>query len=64
MHNEGDIDLTGLTTPPGDIEELMKVNPEPWKAEVPDIENFFARFGDHLPERFHKQLRELAVRLG
>lgn len=64
LPNEGDIDLTGLTTPPGDIEELLKVNPEPWKAEVPDIENFFARFGDRLPERLHKQLRELAVRLG
>lgn len=64
LPNEGDIDLTGLTTPPGDIKELLKVNPEPWKAEVPDIEKFFARFGNRLPERLKKQLRELAVRLG
>jgi phosphoenolpyruvate carboxykinase (GTP) len=64
LPNEGDIDLTGLTTSPGDIKELLKVNPEPWKAEVPDIEKFFARFGDRLPERLKKQLRELAVRLG
>ncbi|MCH7912756.1 MAG: phosphoenolpyruvate carboxykinase (GTP), partial [Deltaproteobacteria bacterium] len=64
LPNEGDIDLTGLTIPPGDIKELLKVNPEPWKAEVPDIEKFFARFGNRLPERLKKQLRELAVRLG
>jgi len=64
LPNEGDIDLTGLATPPGDIKELLKVNPEPWKAEVPDIEKFFARFGDRLPESLHKQLRELAERLG
>lgn len=64
LPNEGDIDLTGLTTPPGDIKELLEVNPEPWKAEVPDIEKFFARFGDRLPERLKNQLRELAVRLG
>ena len=64
LPNEGDIDLTGLTTPPGDIKELLKVNLEPWKAEVPDIEKFFARFGNRLPERLKKQLRELAVRLG
>ena len=64
LPNEGDLDLTGLNLPPENIKELLKINPEPWKAEVPDIEKFFARFGDRLPERLKKQLRELEARLG
>jgi phosphoenolpyruvate carboxykinase (GTP) len=64
LPNEGDIDLTGLTLPPENINELLKIDPEPWKAEVPEIEKFFARFGDRLPERLKKQLGELETRLG
>jgi phosphoenolpyruvate carboxykinase (GTP) len=64
LPNEGDIDLTGLTLPQENIKELLNVDPVAFKAELPDIEKFFAQFGNRLPERLKKQLRELVMRLG
>jgi phosphoenolpyruvate carboxykinase (GTP) len=64
LPNEGDIDLTGLTLPQENIKELLNVDPVAFKAELPDIEKFFAQFGGRLPQRLKKQLRELVMRLG
>ncbi len=64
MPKEGDLDLTGLNVLPENIREILNVDPEPWKAEIPDIERHFAQFGDRLPERLRRQLRDLANRLG
>lgn len=61
---EGDLDLTGLNLPPQSFKELLKVDPESWRAEVSDIKKYFSRFGRHLPERMHRQLQQLAARLG
>jgi phosphoenolpyruvate carboxykinase (GTP) len=61
---EKDLDLTGLTWREEYIEELLTVHDDEWRAEVPDIEQFFAKFGDRLPERLRKQLREMQERLG
>ncbi|MCZ6623834.1 MAG: phosphoenolpyruvate carboxykinase (GTP), partial [Deltaproteobacteria bacterium] len=63
LPNEGDIDLAGLTLSPENIKELLKCDLESWKAEVSDIEKFFAKFGNRLPEQLKKQLRELVARL-
>ncbi|MBI4489194.1 MAG: phosphoenolpyruvate carboxykinase (GTP), partial [Deltaproteobacteria bacterium] len=63
LPNAGDLDLTGLNLPSENLKELLKFDLESWKAEVPDIEKFFARFGDRLPERLKRQLRELVMRL-
>jgi phosphoenolpyruvate carboxykinase (GTP) len=64
LPKEGDLDLTGLDIPLADMKELLRVDPEAWKAELPDIEKHFAQFGDRLPERLKKQLEELKTRLG
>jgi len=64
LPNEGDLDLTGFALPRDNIEELLRVDTEVWKAEVPDIEKHFARFGDRLPVRLGNQLVELKMRLG
>lgn len=61
---EGDLDLTGLNLPPQSFKELLKVDPESWRGEVSDIKKYFSRFGRHLPERMHRQLQQLAARLG
>jgi phosphoenolpyruvate carboxykinase (GTP) len=42
---------------------LLKVDANTWKAEIPDIEKFFAQFGNRLPDRLKKQLQDLAQRL-
>ncbi|MBI2986084.1 MAG: phosphoenolpyruvate carboxykinase (GTP) [Deltaproteobacteria bacterium] len=63
LPGEGDLDLAGLNLPSENIKELLRVDLAAWKAEVPDIEKFFAQFGDRLPERLKRQLRELVTRL-
>ncbi len=59
-----DLDLRGLDIPPEDMQELLRVDGDAWRAEVPDIERHFARFGDRLPQRLWEQLRGLQARLG
>ena len=59
-----DLDLAGLDLPAEDLEELLRVDVSAWKAEIPDIEAYFARFGSRLPERLLKQLEDLKTRLG
>jgi phosphoenolpyruvate carboxykinase (GTP) len=59
-----DLDLKGINISPEDMEELMKVDSKEWKAEIPDIEQHFAMFGNRLPERLKRQLKEFIARLG
>jgi len=61
---EGDLDLAGLDIPAGNLQEVLRVDSDAWKAEVSDIEKHFARFGDRLPGRLSLQLQELKKRLG
>ncbi|RJX33812.1 MAG: phosphoenolpyruvate carboxykinase (GTP) [Desulfarculus sp.] len=59
-----DFDLEGLHIAPTVMEELFKVDTAAWKAELPDIEKHFAKFGDRLPARLANQLQEIKKRLG
>lgn len=61
---EGDLDIKGLKLSPEDMKELMKVDTKEWKAEIRDIEHHFAMFGNRLPERLRRQLKEFIARLG
>ncbi len=61
---EEDLDFKGINIPDDDIKELMKVDSNEWKAEIPDIEKHLALFGDRMPGRIRKQLEELIKRLG
>ncbi|MBI4686703.1 MAG: phosphoenolpyruvate carboxykinase (GTP) [Nitrospirae bacterium] len=58
------IDLNGLDIPPDNMRELMMVNTDEWKAEIPNIEKHFSIFGSRLPERLKLQLKEFIRRLG
>jgi phosphoenolpyruvate carboxykinase (GTP) len=64
MPRDGDLDLTGLDIPAGNLRALLNVDLKEWKAEVPDIEKHFALFGGRLPERLKKQFEEFRKRLG
>ncbi|MBI4843927.1 MAG: phosphoenolpyruvate carboxykinase (GTP) [Nitrospirae bacterium] len=64
LPNDGDIDLAGLDISPEKMKELMNVDREEWKAEIPDIENHFAKFGARLPEKLKKQFEDFKKRLG
>ncbi len=63
LPNEEDLDLTGMDIPEEHIKELLKVDSDAWKAELPDVEEYFARFSEHLPERLRKQFAGLKERL-
>jgi phosphoenolpyruvate carboxykinase (GTP) len=62
--SENDLDLTGLDWPREKVQQVLTIDTDLWKAEVPDIERHFAQFGDRLPARLRRQLDELRVRLG
>jgi len=58
-----DIDTTGLDITSAHIEELLSVDIEGWKAEVPRIREHFAKFGKHLPEGLNAEVTALEERL-
>jgi phosphoenolpyruvate carboxykinase (GTP) len=64
MPRAGDLDLAGLDISSENMKALMDVDLKAWKAEVPDIEKYFALFGSRLPERLKRQLEEFRKRLG
>ena len=45
----GAIDTDGLDVSPADMDKLLTVDVEEWRAEVPSIREHFAIFGDKLP---------------
>jgi phosphoenolpyruvate carboxykinase (GTP) len=59
----GELDLTGLDLPAGDLEELFRVDPAAWLAESDLTEEYFAKFGDKVPDALREQLAGLRARL-
>ena len=59
----GALDIEGLDISKEDLEELLAVNPEEWKAEVPLIRAHFAQFGDRLPPKLAEILDQLDASL-
>jgi phosphoenolpyruvate carboxykinase (GTP) len=60
----GGIDLDDLEVSKEDMEELLRVDPEEWRREVPLIREHFAKFGDRLPAPLARQVDDLERRLG
>ena len=58
------MDLDGLDTPVADIDEVLSVDVEAWKAEIPLIEKWFEKVGDKLPTSMSDELESLKLRLG
>ncbi len=60
----GALDVSGLDdVSPEDLAQLLRVDHEGWLAELPLIEEYYAGFGDHLPEELTKQLAAMRERL-
>ena len=60
----GAIDTEGLDVSEEDMAELLRVDTDEWRNEVPLIEEYFAQFGDRLPVAVTDQLEGLRKRLG
>ncbi|MGK2929464.1 MAG: phosphoenolpyruvate carboxykinase (GTP) [Acidimicrobiales bacterium] len=57
------IDTTGLDIDPDVLDELLSVDAESWRQEIPLIEAQFEMIGDRLPDTLRAQLEELEKRL-
>jgi phosphoenolpyruvate carboxykinase (GTP) len=59
----GELNIEGLEIDEGALDELLSVDPEALRAQLPQVEVFLARFGDRLPEQIRAQLEALEERL-
>ena len=57
------INLDGLDVDLTDLEELLAVNVDEWRAEVPLIREHFATFGDRLPSQLTEAVNDLEQQL-
>ena len=60
----GALDVDGLDMTPEALEAALKVDVEEWKAEIPQIQEWFEQFGDDLPTVLWTELDGLKNRLG
>jgi phosphoenolpyruvate carboxykinase (GTP) len=61
---EGGIEVEGLEISDDAMSQLLAVDPEEWKQQLPQMQEHYARFGDRLPREMRAQLEELERRLG
>ncbi len=57
------IDTTGLDLDEDTLATLLAVDNEAWRAEIPQIEAHFEKFGEQLPAELRDELNELEKRL-
>jgi phosphoenolpyruvate carboxykinase (GTP) len=61
---EGDINTDGLDISDEAMLRLLTVNEDALRAQLPQVEEHLARFGDDLPDEIRRQLEALKERLG
>jgi phosphoenolpyruvate carboxykinase (GTP) len=59
----GALDTEGLDLSKAQLEELLRVDPEEWRTQLPQVRQHYAGFGDSLPDELRRQLDELEQRL-
>jgi phosphoenolpyruvate carboxykinase (GTP) len=59
----GAIDTEGLDVSKEDMLELLRVDADEWRQEIPLIRSFYASFGDHLPPALADEVDALERRL-
>ena len=59
----GDLDTDGLDVADEDLEEVLTVDPEALREQLPQVKEHLAQFGDRLPDELRAQLEALEQRL-
>ena len=59
----GALDIDGLDLTPGQVKKALAVDVTEWKAEIPQITEWFEKFGDKLPAVLWSELDALKARL-
>jgi phosphoenolpyruvate carboxykinase (GTP) len=57
------LDISGLNINEDTLRRLLFIDKEAWKKEVSDLEIYFSRFGEKLPQEIHEELKSLEDRL-
>ncbi len=60
----GSLDVDGLDMTPEQVTQALAVDVEEWRAEIPQIQEWFEKFGDQLPAVLWTELDGLKARLG
>ncbi len=60
---EGGLNTTDLDVSEADLHELLSVDAEGWRHQIPQIRAHFAKFGPTLPHQLEDQLHQLEQRL-
>jgi phosphoenolpyruvate carboxykinase (GTP) len=60
---EGDLDLTGMDIAPETVKQVLQVDREEWRQELPGIAQHLAIFGDKLPPELQVEYKNLKKRL-
>ena len=59
----GDLDTGGLDIAAEDLEEVLTVDPDALREQLPQLKEHLAQFGDDLPDELQAQLEALEQRL-
>ncbi|WP_033436372.1 phosphoenolpyruvate carboxykinase (GTP) [Saccharothrix sp. NRRL B-16314] len=58
------LDLSGLDASREDVEASLEFDADEWRAEIPMIEEWFAKIGEKVPTSLRDELEALKLRLG
>jgi phosphoenolpyruvate carboxykinase (GTP) len=58
------LDVDGLDVSADDLAEVLRVDTDEWIAEIPQVTEWFTKFGDKLPGVLWAELDALKARLG
>ena len=58
------LDTDGLDLSPEALARCLDVDPAEWRAELPEVQEWFEQFGDTLPATLWTELDGLRARLG
>jgi phosphoenolpyruvate carboxykinase (GTP) len=60
---DGALDLEGLDVSREDLAQLLRVDVDGWLSELPLIRDYYAQFGDRMPEALETELDAMRERL-
>jgi phosphoenolpyruvate carboxykinase (GTP) len=63
-NGEGGVPTEGLNISGEAMAQLLEVDPEEWRAQIPQMREHYARFGERLPSEMREQMKALEERLG
>ena len=63
MPTKDSLDTSGLDITEAALEEILKAAPADWKAQLPQMREHYAMFGDEMPEALKGQLDALEQRV-